>query len=614
MAVRYLDQTLINQIAAGEVIERPASAIKELVENSIDAGATRVDVVVRDGGRTLISITDNGCGMGQDDLLLCVERHATSKIPDGDLFNIRTLGFRGEALPSIGSVSRLTITTKQGQGEAWQLTVEGGVKGAPQPASAPAGTRVEVRDLFYATPARLKFLKSPTVELNHITDIIYRQALANPGVEFTLRHDERSVINFTKEIDRLNGILGKDFRENALDLNFQREESRLRGWISIPTFNRSNSSDQYLFVNGRPVKDKLFATALKVAYQDVLAGNRYPCVCLFLECHPEDVDINVHPAKAEVRFRDPNLMRGFIIAAIRDALKTMAPRTSSHLSDKALMVFDRPEVPPSAVAPRSAPQLVPSFTKSASVSPPPMHQTRLTMPTPGRYEPLAETKAAYMAPSPAIVAQTTASVAEFIRPEQPSQDHPLGYAKAQIHETYIVAETADALVLVDQHAAHERLVYEKMKQDLVNGLVKSQALLIPTVIELNSQQFSALQDIIASLSQYGFQIECFGQQGIVVREVPSLLNKCNIKQLMLDLASEIIERDTSTAVEVALHEILADKACKNSIRAGRRLSLEEMNALLREMEKTPLANQCNHGRPTFIKLSKADMEKLFERA
>lgn len=608
MVVRYLDQTLINQIAAGEVIERPASAIKELVENSIDAGASLVDIVVRDGGKTLISIADDGAGMAQDDLNLCVERHATSKIPDGDLFNIRTLGFRGEALPSIGSVSRLAITSKQGEGEAWQLKVEGGVKYPLEPASAPMGTRVEVRDLFYATPARLKFLKTPTTELNHITDIINRQALANPNVEFKLRHDDRSILNFAKGNDRLNSILGKDFLDNALAVDFQREESVLTGWISIPTYNRSNSSDQYLFVNGRPVKDKLFATALKVAYQDVLAGNRFPCVCLFLTCSPEDVDINVHPAKAEVRFRDPNLMRGFIIAAIREALRTMASRTSTHLGDKALMVFDR-----EAAIPLANPVLSEFRSAQSDVIQP---QARLSMPTRSSYSSLAEATPSYMAPQPTVMARAAATVAEFSRADvdHSEQEHPLGYAKAQLHETYIVAQTTDALVLVDQHAAHERLVYERMKHDLANGLVKAQALLIPTVIELTPIQFKVMKDILPDLQCYGFQVETFSEQGIVVREVPSLLNKCNIKQLFFDLASEIVERETATTIEVTLHEILADKACKNSIRAGRRLNIEEMNALLREMEKTPLSNQCNHGRPTFIKLSRADMEKLFERA
>ncbi|MBX3487496.1 MAG: DNA mismatch repair endonuclease MutL [Candidatus Paracaedibacteraceae bacterium] len=604
MPVRFLDQTLINQIAAGEVIERPASAIKELVENAIDAEATRIDVVVRDGGKTLISVTDNGSGMTPDDLALSVERHATSKIPDGDLFNIRTLGFRGEALPSIGSVSRLTITSRPKDGDAWMIVVEGGQTNPVEPSSGSQGTKIEVRDLFYATPARLKFLKTATSELNHITDIIYRQALANPQVDFTLRHDDRSVINFTMGADRLNAILGKDFRDNVLDVNFVREESKLTGWVSIPTYNRSNSTDQYLFVNGRPVKDKLFATALKVAYQDVLAGNRFPCACLFLECDPEDVDINVHPAKAEVRFRDPNLMRGFIIAGVREALTTMASRTSTHLGDKAIMAFDRPVDPVVRDFPRM-PTPVQGFVSTQG------QQPRLSMPVRSSYMPLAEHKPSYVAPSPSQIA----TVAQLIhQQEENREDHPLGYAKAQIHETYIVAESSEALILVDQHAAHERLVYERMKADLASGIVKPQALLIPTIIEMTQGQHQAIESVLPSLTQFGFNVESFGDQAIVVREVPSLMIKCNIKQLMVDLATEIMECETTTTIENALHDILADKACKNSIRAGRKLNIEEMNALLREMEKTPSSNQCNHGRPTFIKLSKMDMEKLFERA
>ena len=602
MTVRFLDQTLINQIAAGEVIERPASAIKELVENSVDAGSTRVDVIVRDGGKTFISVTDNGAGMSPDDLALSVERHATSKIPDGDLFNIRTLGFRGEALPSIGSVSRLTITSRPKDGDAWKIVVEGGATNPVEPSSGPQGTKVEIRDLFYATPARLKFLKTATSELNHITDIIYRQALANPNVEFTLRHDDRSVVNFSQGVNRLNAILGKDFNDNALDVSFVREESKLTGWVSIPTYNRSNSTDQYLFVNGRPVKDKLFSTALKIAYQDVLAGNRFPCACLFLECSPEDVDINVHPAKAEVRFRDPNLMRGFIIAAVREALSGMASRTSTHLGDKAIMAFDRP-----------VDSVVREFSQGfpPHISSPITQQPRLSMPTRSSYAPLGESQPSYMAPRPVQIA----AVAQMVYAQDDyNQDHPLGYAKAQIHETYIVAQAQDALILVDQHAAHERLVYEKMKADLAGGLVKAQALLIPTIIEMTQAQHNALVEILPSLIKYGFNVESFGDQAIVVREVPSLMIKCNVKQLLIDLATEIIERETSTTIEVVLHEILADKACKNSIRAGRKLSIEEMNALLRDMEKTPSSNQCNHGRPTFIKLSRSDMEKLFERA
>jgi DNA mismatch repair protein MutL len=615
MVVRYLDQTLINQIAAGEVIERPASAIKELVENALDAGATRVDVLVRDGGRTLLVVSDNGSGMRLEDLVLSVERHATSKIPDGDLFNIRTLGFRGEALPSIGSVSRLMLTTRQGDGDAWQLSIEGGKKSEPQPVSAPPGTRVEVRDLFYATPARLKFLKSPTTELNHITDIIHRQALSNLEVDFTLRHDDRLVINFTKGVDRLNNILGKDFRDNALQVDFQRDESRLTGWVSIPTYNRSYSTDQYLFVNGRSVKDKMLAIAIKIAYQDVLAGNRYPCVCLFLECAPEDVDLNVHPAKAEVRFRDPNLMKGFVVAGIREALHTMASQTSTHLSEKALMAFDR-EISQGGgsqgeMSLSSPPSLRPR-PRSASMVP--LSPSRLPLSTPSNYAPLLEeSPPSYRGTPPFLVAPAAALVAEACQPEAFQEDHPLGYAKAQIHSTYIVAEAADALVLVDQHAAHERLVYEKMKRDLANGLVKTQALLIPVVVETTAHQLKIIQDVMPTLNRYGFRVDCFGQS-LVIREAPSLLALGDLKPLLLDLASELVERGTDLTIEETLHEILAEKACKNSIRAGRRLSIEEMNALLREMEKTPLSNQCNHGRPTFIKLSKSEMEKLFERA
>ena len=624
MTVRFLNQTLINQIAAGEVIERPASAIKELVENAIDAGATKIDVVIKDGGCTLLSVTDNGKGMDPKDLELCVERHATSKIPDGDLFNIRTLGFRGEALPSIGSVSRMTLTSRPQNGnDAWQLLIEGGQKHTLQPASAAPGTRVEVRDLFFATPARLKFLKSPTTELNHITDILHRQALANPNIAFTLRNDEKQTLNFTKEGDRLNTILGKDFRQNALPLDFQRGQSHLTGWTSIPSYNRSNSTDQYLFVNGRPVKDKLFATALKVAYMDVLAGSRFPAAVLFLTCDPEDVDINVHPAKAEVRFRDGNLMRGFIIAAIREALQGMAPQSSSAIGDKAMAAFT-PEQSSYDLNPMTTPSIGgysgysrgSSFSGSSSGSSgslPLLHRSQ--------YTPLSDISPPFQhAPSgqPSL-GITAAAIAQFDKPAygslpHPHQDHPLGYAKTQVHETYVIAESNTDLILVDQHAAHERLVYESLKKDLANGFIKRQSLLIPTVIELTTSQFQNVKEYLDKLTQFGFTIETFAGNSLIIREMPTLLNKCNLKQLFLDLVSEIADRGTDTTIEATLHEILADKACKNSIRAGRKLSIEEMNALLREIEKTPSSSQCNHGRPTYIKLSKNDLEKLFERA
>lgn len=632
MTVRYLDQTLINQIAAGEVIERPASAIKELVENAIDAEATKIDVVIKDGGRTLLSVTDNGKGMGKADLELCVERHATSKIPDGDLFNIRTLGFRGEALPSIGSVSRMTLTSRPQDGsDAWQLLIEGGQKHAPQPTSAAPGTRIEVRDLFFATPARLKFLKSPTTELNHITDILYRQALANPQIAFTLRNEDKQILNFSKDGDRFTPILGKDFQQNAIPLEFQRGESRLTGWTSIPSYNRSNSTDQYLFVNGRPVKDKLFATALKVAYMDVLASNRFPAAVLFLTCDPEDVDINVHPAKAEVRFRDGNLMRGFIIAAIREALQGMATQSASTIGDKTIAAFTSEQ---SSYGVNHAPTSSlggyggygrggSSFSSSSNTSPgssgslPLLHRSQ--------YTPLSDITPPFHHGSSkdtswsSPAGSTAATIAQFDKPknvskEYSSQEHPLGYARAQVHETYIIAESAENLILVDQHAAHERLVYEILKKDLANGLIKRQSLLIPTVLELTLSQFQTLEGYLETLSQFGFTIESYANNSLIIREMPTLLSKCNLKQFFMDLASEIADRGTDTAIESTFHEILADKACKNSIRAGRKLSIEEMNALLRDIEITPFSSQCNHGRPTYIKLSKTDLEKLFERA
>lgn len=642
MTVRYLDPTLINQIAAGEVIERPASAIKELVENAIDAKATKIDVVIKEGGRTYLSVTDNGTGMGMDDLQLCVERHATSKIPDGDLFNIRTLGFRGEALPSIGSVSRLTVTSRQENDDtAWQLTVEGGLKGKPQPASAPVGTKVEVRDLFFATPVRLKFLKTSLTELNHITDILYRQALVNPHIEFTLRHDEKIIFKILAEDPatplnhRLNLILGKDFPKNALALQFQRGTTQLTGWISIPTYNRGNASDQYLFVNGRPVKDKLLSTAVRVAYQDVLSSQRFPAVVLFLNCDPEDVDINVHPAKAEVRFRDSNQMRGFIIAAIREALHTMESQSASTISDKAIMAFSPETIVSSAPTPSFSisgitGQKSPSFNGNSWRSTPPRPSTtnytaapHLHMPQRSDYISLDDVAPSYHAAprAPTSIATFNDQSISNQSPDPQEQEpthYPLGFAKTQIQETYIIAETNDELIIVDQHAAHERLVYEKMKSELAKGIqtntLQRQALLIPTVIEFTPHQHATLSLHLEKLKELGFTLEMFGQTGVFIREIPILLSKCNLKQLFIDFIADLTEQETDTKIERTFHDILADKACKNSIRAGRKLSLEEMNALLRQMEETPSSSQCNHGRPTYLKLSKSDLEKLFERA
>lgn len=608
MSVRFLDPTLVNQIAAGEVIERPASAIKELVENSIDAGATKIDIVLRDGGKTYLCVMDNGSGMSPQDLSLCVERHATSKIPDNDLFNIQTLGFRGEALPSIGSVSRLKITTRQLISDtAWELNVEGGTKSEVMPAAGPCGTRIEVRDLFYATPARLKFLKAGATELSHTVDIIERLALINPEIDFTVTDGDRRVLSFANGINRIQGVLGKDFHENSCEVTCQRQDLTLKGWISIPTYNHSSAANQYFFVNGRPVKDKLLATAIRVAYQDVLAGNRFPSLCLFLVCPPDEVDINVHPAKAEVRFRDPNLVRGFVISAIRESLKNVSQKSSTVLSSGMAQAFAPSLTPASSVARSSNGFIRPSSGLPFSSQP------RLSMPQ--KTVQIDSFNEQLLAPL-----QETTIIAELPQPpisqayESLTEVGYLGYAKAQIHDTYIVAQTADHLVIVDQHAAHERLVYEKMKQDLASGLIKRQSLLIPEVIEMTESHLDLLHPYLSTFNELGFTIEVVGKTGLVIREIPMLVNKCDLKQLIQDMIAEIKNQDTGETVQQVIHEILADKACKNSIRAGRKLSLEEMNALLRQMEATPSSSQCNHGRPTFVTLDKQALERLFGRS
>jgi DNA mismatch repair protein MutL len=603
MTVRFLDPTLINQIAAGEVIERPASAIKELVENAIDANSTKIDVVVRDGGRTLISITDNGQGMNQNDLTLSVERHATSKIPDSDLFNIRTLGFRGEALPSIGAVSRLTITSRtQDDDTAWRLLVEGGTKSELSPTSFGFGTRVEVRDLFYATPARLKFLKSPTTELSHIVDILNRLALAHPEIQFSLTDGERQVFSYGPNTDRLVAILGKDFPENACSVLMAREGLTLKGQISVPTFNRSSASAQYLFVNGRPVKDRLLSAVVRVAYQDFLASNRHPILALFLEIDPAEVDINVHPAKAEVRFRDAGLVRGVMISALKNALQEAAHRSSSTISQDAIVAFQRPPSPMSSPTSAWTGRIHSGHSSSFA----PSHSPRFSFPDQHLAPGLAEAIATYHAAPLAVDSPPEAS------PES-SKDYPLGFARAQIHGTYILAETEDSLVIVDQHAAHERLVYEAMKIEQAAQGIKRQVLLLPEVVDLPDETLKAILSRAADLAQLGLMIEPFGLTAIMVREVPALLAKADWKQLIQDLGAEILEMDSTLQLSEQLNEIMGTFACHNSVRAGRQLSIEEMNALLRQMEATPYSGQCNHGRPTYVKLHRPDIEKLFGR-
>jgi DNA mismatch repair protein MutL len=610
MTIRRLPETLVNRIAAGEVVERPAAAVKELVENALDAGARQIDVVLRDGGRSFISVVDDGRGMTAEDLVLAVERHATSKLPDDDLVNIATLGFRGEALPSIGAVSRLTVTSRargdDGETQAWSLIVEGGRRGEPTPAAHPAGTRVEVRDLFYATPARLKFLKTARTELAHAVDGINRLAMAHPQVGFTLSDETHNVVRlpaaegelFDARLKRLGAVMGRGFAENALAVDATREGIRLTGYIGLPTLNRGNAQQQYLFINGRPVRDKLLHGAVRGAYRDFLAHDRHPMLALFLELPAEAVDINVHPAKAEVRFRDPGLVRGLIVGACRHALAQAGHRASTSVAEAALGAF-RPGGTPSG-----APVAATAWRSRA-----------------GGYRPglsggLAETAAAYHAPLPNLDAAPAAAPAETKNEAAGGDDvqtHPLGAARAQVHETYVVAQTGDGIVIVDQHAAHERLVYERMKGQLAERGVARQALLIPAVVELEETAAQRLAERAAELADLGLVLEPFGPGAVVVREVPALLGEVDVTGLVRDLADELAELGQALGLKERLDRVCSTLACHGSVRAGRRLNVDEMNTLLRQMEQTPHSGQCNHGRPTYVELKLADIERLFGR-
>jgi len=599
MTIRRLPETLVNQIAAGEVVERPASALKELVENALDAGAGNIDIQLRDGGRTLISVTDDGRGMTADELSLAVERHATSKLPDDDLVHIKSLGFRGEALPSIGAVARLSITSRvEGGDSAWSLSVEGGKLSDVQPAAHPQGTRVEIRDLFFATPARLKFLKAPRTELGHATEMIKRLAMAHPGVGFTLSDGTRTVIRyapaqgdlFTQRLDRLGAIMGREFSDNALLVEAEREDIRLTGHIGLPTLNRGNAQQQYMFVNGRPVKDKLFFGAVRGAYRDFLAHDRYPYIALYLEIPPDQVDVNVHPAKTEVRFRDAGLVRGLIVSALKHALADAGHRASTTVSDAAL----------GAVQQGHSGHL---------------YQSR--PPQDGGYPSagLSDRAAEFQAPLHNFDMPPTARTEQqpWSEPETVTEDYPLGVARAQLHETYIVSQTANGIVVVDQHAAHERIVYERMKQALDEGGIKRQGLLLPEVVELDEPSAARLTKRIDELLELGLVIEPFGEGAVVVREVPAMLGQSDVQKLIKDLADDLAEWGEVLSLHEKLADVASTMACHGSVRAGRRLNGDEMNALLREMEATPHSGQCNHGRPTYVELKLNDIEKLFGR-
>ncbi|MFA7428718.1 MAG: DNA mismatch repair endonuclease MutL [Rhodospirillaceae bacterium] len=604
MTLRLLPPTLVNRIAAGEVVERPASAVKELVENAIDAGASRIDVQMADGGRTLIAVTDDGRGMTVEDLSLAVDRHATSKLPDDDLVEIGFLGFRGEALPSIGSVARLTLTSRaRGADSAWTLTVDAGAKGEPSPAAHPQGTRVEVRDLFYATPARLKFLKAARTEFQHAQDVIARLAMAHPQVAFSLSDGSRMALRlnaaqgelFDARLSRLSGVLGREFADNAVLVDAEREGIRLTGHIGLPTFNRGNAQHQYLFVNGRPCKDRLLHGAVRGAYQDFLAHDRHPVLALYLDLPARDVDVNVHPAKAEVRFREPGLVRGLIVGALRHALNQAGHRASTTVSGAALGALQahdevRPGLPFAHFhhAPHrpSAGQVAGAFAAQAPLG----FGDRRELP---RFD----------APPAARPMDVPAEGGEY----------PLGTARGQVHGTYIVSQTADGIVIVDQHAAHERLVYERMKQALDADGLKRQMLLIPEVVEMEEAAADRVLGRAAELAELGLLVEGFGPGTIVVREVPALLGDADVQGLVRDLADDLTEWDEALALKDRLADVCATMACHGSVRAGRRLNGDEMNALLRQMEATPHSGQCNHGRPTYVELKLKDIEKLFGR-
>jgi DNA mismatch repair protein MutL len=594
--IRLLPTVLVNRIAAGEVVERPASAVKELVENALDAGATRIEVALREGGQSLIVVSDDGGGMDRAGLMLAVDRHCTSKLPDDDLSAIATLGFRGEALPSIGAVARLTLTSRvPGSAEAWSLAVEGGDKGEPMPAAHPPGTRVEVRDLFYATPARLKFMKSARAERDQALDAVKRLAMAHPAVSFLVSDDERVLLRLNaaplsdpleERLARLAAVLGRDFADNALPIEAERAGLRLTGFAGLPTLNRPTAREQYLFVNGRPVRDKLLNGAVRGAYHDFLAGDRHPMVALFVDLPGEEVDVNVHPAKAEVRFRDPGLVRGLIVSALKQALNAAGHRASTTVANATV----------GALTPHSGQ----GFYRPAQP-----------------YFPvgLAERTASYYAPSAPVIGEMGASaVPAFTGEPVPEAEHfPLGAARAQLHGTYVVAQTADGIVIVDQHAAHERLVYERMKQALAEGGVKRQMLLLPEVVELDPAQAEALAQRHDELAALGLVIEAFGSGAVIVREVPALLGDADVAGLVRDLAEEIAELGAGFSLVEKLESVCGTLACHGSVRAGRRLNAAEMNALLRQMEATPHSGQCNHGRPTYVELKLADIEKLFGR-
>ena len=598
--IRQLTDDAINRIAAGEVVERPASAVKELIENSLDAGASRIDVTYADGGKTLLRVVDNGSGIKSKYLSLAVSRHATSKIDGTDLLNIHTFGFRGEALPSLGAVGRLKITSRSSDADcAFEITVTGGKIGEVKPAAFASGTVVDLNDLFYATPARLKFLRSDKAESRAIADVVKRLAIAEPKVTFTLKDiskggEGRLIFKYDSDLSdhwramksRLAQVLGTNFTDNSIMINTVREEIKLFGYAALPTYSRGAAVQQFFFVNGRPIKDKLLIGALRAAYSDLLSSNRYPAAALFIECDPKRVDMNVHPAKAEVRFREPGVVRGLVVSGLKHILAESGHRSSSTIGHQMLGAFNGniASNPDSKIAYQS----VNNFNNQS------------------KFQNLEQVK-----DNAAVIEQINSSIAE----EEKIDDDvfPLGMARAHLFENYILAQRANSLVLVDSHAAHERIIYEKLKELMLKDRIKTQTLLIPEIINLSESDVVRLLEFSDELKSFGLVLEAFGPGAIVVRETPALLGVVNAENLIKDILDELNDSDRSEILKIKIDAILSRISCHGSIRSGRRLKIDEMNALLREMEMTPHSGQCNHGRPTYVELSLSDVERMFGR-
>ena len=596
--IRLLPEQLVNQIAAGEVIERPASALKELLENAIDAGATRISIELERGGLSSLIVSDNGRGMSCDELPVAVQRHATSKLPDDDLFQITHFGFRGEALPSIGAVSSLSLTSRVGDVEhGWRLDIVHGAVGVPRPAACAIGTRIEITDLFGSVPARLKFLKTERTEAGQCIDVVRRLAMCRPDIGFQMSDSGKAVFSLPAQPlsdegarQRLSALVGRTFADEAIAIDSRRDEMHLTGLAGLPTMNRQTASHIYLFVNDRPVRDRQLLGAVRAGYQDMLPRGRHPVLVLFLSMPPGDVDVNVHPAKAEVRFSDPQRVRGLFVGSLMNALSDAGLRATQEGSEHALRRFQSAQMPTITSAPASPDtgdmlQGQQGLSSYMLADAPPA--ARIAMPS-----------------QPETMAQGAPAEASF----------PLGAARAQLHKTYVIAETGDGIVLVDQHAAHERLVMERMKEGLAEGPLASQTLLLPEVVDIPIDQYEAILGEVDMLNRLGLQLEGFGQGSLLVRGVPALLGEASPSAIVRDIGEELSHLGGSSGLQDRLNAVIASISCHGSVRAGRQLGSDEMNALLRQMEETPAAGQCNHGRPTFITLSLSDLEKLFHRS